>query len=98
MAKAKTLIGRLVWEPHTVGERVPGGHAGRVVSQDDVGEFVRKYHGQAGFIGKHIHQTPTYHDRVPDAERLKWSSKQKPRTHWGQQLKVVGDDQIVDHG
>src|SRR6202521_3056385 len=50
VAEAEVIVSRFIGEQHAV---VEGELASQVVSQNNVRQFVREHHRQAGFVGKH---------------------------------------------
>src|SRR5713101_9717564 len=70
--ESKILVSGFVGEEHAVIEGVP---AAQVVSQYDVGEFVRQNHGQAGFVRQHVDQPAADNDSVAHAESFQRRSQ-----------------------
>ena len=89
------LEGFLIGEKEPVVESKPGVNA---VAERDVAEFVGQSHGQGAFIGKDVQQAAADHDGVADGERFERRGQQHAASHVRNNLKIVGDDQVVDHG
>ena len=85
----------LIGEKETVVKGKPGIDA---VAERDVAEFVGQRHRQRTFIGKHVKQAAADHDGVADSEGFQRRSQQNPAADVRNDLKIVGDDQVVDHG
>ena len=68
------------------------------MAQDDVGQFARKHHGEAGFVRKDVHQAAAYYDGTARAESFQRQRQHHAGVHRAWQFNVVGGQQIVDNG
>ena len=68
------------------------------MTQCDVAEFVSQSHRQGSLIGKNVQQATADHDGVADSEGFQRRSQQNAAADVRNNLKIVGDDQVVDHG
>ena len=93
--ESKVLISGAIVEQHAV---VEGKLAAQVVAQHDVRELMSENRGEAGLVGKHVHQPAADHDGVAHAESFQRSSEQDACAHRPWQVNIVGDLQIVHHG
>ena len=91
----QVLVRSFIREQHAIVECIL---AAKVVSENDVGQFVRQDHGQTAFIGKHIDQPAAHDDCVADAKGFEWRGRQHsgPNRPW--QFDVVRDLEVVDYG
>jgi len=67
------------------------------MAQNDVGQFVRKHHGQGRFIRQNVDQAAADDNRVAHAESLQRRSQHHPRANWTGQIDIVGDCEIIDY-
>src|ERR1700730_7249347 len=95
MLETEIRVCRLIGKQHAV---IEGILAVSVMPQYDVGQFVRQYCGQTGFIRQHVDQPSADHNRIADAECLERGCKQHASTNRRRQYEVVSDLQVIDYG
>src|ERR1700733_1697722 len=93
VTESKVVVGGFVREEHAI---VEGKLAAQVMAKDDVRQFVRKHHREAGLVRKRVNQSAADDDGVAHAKGFERRSEHHTRANRAGQLNVVGDFQVAD--